>query len=153
VLDPVARPGFLDEPDHPLHRGDGIVAEAEREREVEHRLGVGRSLDRRKERVVDLENELPPDARELADQAVVHPEPLPVAEGVRVRLLDRRARRGADVREQSGEEIPAASSRRLRSFQAGCVLRYSRGVPVSSCQPTPNPSPFVVVAPCRAWRL
>src|SRR6187431_2509357 len=54
---------------------------------------------------------------------------------------------------KSGEETPAASSRRLRSFQAGWVLRYSRGVPVSSYQPTPKPSPFVVVAPRREWRL
>jgi hypothetical protein len=48
---------------------------------------------------------------------------------------------------KSGDETPAASSSRFRSFQAGCVLRYSRGRSSSSYQPTPKPSPFVVVAP------
>ncbi len=41
----------------------------------------------------------------------------------------------------------AHSSRRLRSFQAGSVLRNSPGVSDRPYQPTPKPSPLVVVAP------
>src|SRR6476469_11160540 len=49
--------------------------------------------------------------------------------------------------------MPAASSRRLRSLHAGFVLLYSRGGSPSWYQPTPKPSPFVVVAPRRACKL
>jgi hypothetical protein len=41
----------------------------------------------------------------------------------------------------------------LRSFQAGSTLRKRPGVSASLYHPTPNPSPFVVVAPRRACRL
>ena len=63
-------------------------------------LRVGCALDRRKERVVDGEHELPLHTRELTDQSVVHPQPAPVAERVRVGLLDRRPRRRPDMREE-----------------------------------------------------
>src|SRR5207247_8929572 len=43
---------------------------------------------------------------ELADQPVVQPEPVPVTERVRVRLLDRRACGGADVREEERRRDP-----------------------------------------------
>ena len=47
-------------------------------------------------------------------------------------------------------------SRRLRSFQAGSVPWKTPGVSAAPYQPTPNPSPFVVVAPsreCRLWSI
>lgn len=47
----------------------------------------------------------------------------------------------------SGEETCAASSRRLRSFHAGCTLRNKPGCRPVPYQPTPKPSPLVVVAP------
>src|SRR5215203_7075348 len=53
-----------------------------------------------------------------------------------------------------GDTICPASSRRLRSFQAGSVLRNTPGVSPVPYQPTPKPSPFVVSAPsceCRLW--
>ena len=55
----------------------------------------------------------------------------------------------------SGELMLAATSRRFRSFQAGWMLWNVRGrpSPSSAYQPTPNPSPFVVVAPIRECRL
>jgi len=40
-----------------------------------------------------------------------------------------------------------ASSRRFRSFQAGSMLRNMPGCRPSPCQPSPKPSPLVVVAP------
>jgi hypothetical protein len=46
-----------------------------------------------------------------------------------------------------------ASSRRLRSFQAGSMLRKTPGVSWSPYQPSPKPSPFVSSAPSREWRL
>src|ERR687897_477787 len=100
VVDSVSAPGVLDEGDHTLDRGNGIVLEPEGQGEVEHRLGVGRAFDRVEERVVDRQHELTPKARELANQPVVHPQPPPMTERVRVGLLDRRARRRADVREE-----------------------------------------------------
>ena len=48
----------------------------------------------------------------------------------------------------------AHSSRRLRSFHAGSVLRYSPGVSIGPYHPTPKPSPLIVVAPiweCWLW--
>ena len=48
------------------------------------------------------------------------------------------------------------SSRKLRSFHAGSVLWKTAGIPPSPYQPTPKPSPFVVVAPsreCRLWSI
>src|SRR3954470_13917613 len=50
----------------------------------------------------------------------------------------------------------AASSLRLRSFQAGSVLWKTPGVGGAAYHPTPNPSPFVVSAPsreCRLWSI
>ena len=44
-LDAVPATDLLDEADHPLDRARHVVLEPEREREVEHRLGVGRALD------------------------------------------------------------------------------------------------------------
>ena len=54
------------------------------------------------------------------------------------------------------ERTCRASSRRLRSFQAGSMLWKTPGVRVWSYQPTPKPSPFVVSAPiveCRLWSM
>jgi len=47
----------------------------------------------------------------------------------------------------------AESSRRLRSFQAGSVLRKMPGTVWRPYQPTPKPSPFVVSAPMRECLL
>jgi hypothetical protein len=46
-----------------------------------------------------------------------------------------------------------ASSRRLRSFQAGSVLWKTAGASCAPYQPIPNPSPFVSSAPICEWRL
>jgi hypothetical protein len=53
----------------------------------------------------------------------------------------------------SGEATCMASSRRLRSFQAGSTPRKTPGVGWAPYQPTPKPSPLVVSAPRREWRL
>ena len=45
------------------------------------------------------------------------------------------------------------SSRRLRSFQAGSVLRNNPGYGADPYQPTPNPSPLVVSTPRRECLL
>ena len=100
MLDPVCTTGLLHEADHPLDSRDRIVLEPEREREIEHRLGVGRPFDEAEVRVVDGVLQLALDEMEVADEPVVHPEPVRVAERMRVRLLDRRARRGADMGEE-----------------------------------------------------
>src|SRR4029077_11365478 len=46
-----------------------------------------------------------------------------------------------------------ASSRRLRSFQAGSVLLKLPGSPEAEYHPMPKPSPFVGSAPMRELRL
>src|SRR3954467_9081073 len=51
------------------------------------------------------------------------------------------------------EVIWPASSWRLRSFQAGSMLRNTPGVSRSPYHPTPKPSPFVVSAPSCKCRL
>src|SRR6187200_498700 len=43
---------------------------------------------------------------EVADEPVVHPEPVRIAERMRVRLLDRRTRRGADMCEEERRGDP-----------------------------------------------
>ena len=97
----------FDEPDCALDRGRRVVLEAEREREVEQHLGVGLALDRRVERRVDGENEVPFDRGELVDVSVVHEQPMVVAKGMAVGLLDGAADRRADVREeQRGADVP-----------------------------------------------
>ena len=58
------------------------------------------------------------------------------------------ARTWARKREDS---VRAQISRRLKSFQAGRMLRKSPARPRASYQPTPNPSPFVGVS--REWEL
>src|SRR5688572_19751241 len=52
-----------------------------------------------------------------------------------------------------GDLICPASSRRLRSFHAGSVLRNTPGVSPVPYHPTPKPSPLVVSAPSRECRL
>ena len=52
------------------------------------------------QRRVDGEHELPPHRVEPGDDAVVHEQPAAVAERMAVRLLDRRARCRAHVREE-----------------------------------------------------
>jgi hypothetical protein len=47
----------------------------------------------------------------------------------------------------------AESSRRLRSFHAGSVLRNTPGFGWDEYHPTPKPSPFVVSAPKRECLL
>jgi hypothetical protein len=123
MVDPVLMSGLLDESHHPSDSSHGVGLKPERERQEEHRLRVGRALDRGKERVVDGQHEVPLHARKLANEPVVHPQPAPVAERVRVRLLIAVPVDARMCAKKSGEEMPAASSRRLRSFQAGCVLR------------------------------
>ena len=78
--------------------------------------------------------------------------PAAVTEGVAVGLLDGGAGGGSDVGEERRNWTWPATSRRLRSFQAGSML-WKTAVSVSGpCQPTPKPSPFVVSTPRREWR-
>ena len=112
----------FDEPDRLLDGGRGVVLEAEGEREVEQHLGVGLALDLRIQRRVDGEDEVAFDRGELVDVAVVHEQPVVVAERVAVGLLHGAADRRADVREEQRELMWPASSRRFWSFHAGSVL-------------------------------
>ena len=89
MLGAVALAGRLDEADRARDRVGRIVLEAVGEREVEEHLGVGRPLDLGVERRIDLEREVALHLVEVADVAVVHPEPAPVAERVAVGLLHR----------------------------------------------------------------
>jgi hypothetical protein len=96
----LARAGRLDEPDRPLERADRVLVEAERQRELEDHLGVRRPLDVGEQLRVDAEHEIAPDLLQVGDESVVHEEPPAVPERVAVRLLDRRADGGTNVREE-----------------------------------------------------
>ena len=100
VLDAVLFGGRLDEAERALEGGDRVVFEAERQGEMKQHLRVSRALDLREQRRVDGEHQLPPHLVEPGDDAVVDEEPAAVAERVAVRLLDRRARCRAHVREE-----------------------------------------------------
>ena len=111
VLDAVASSGLLDEADRSGDCLRRVLLETERQGEEEEQLGVGRSLDLREERRIDGQRQVALHGREVGDGAVVHPEPAAVAEGVTVGLLDRRAGRRPDVREDAtggglGGELP-----------------------------------------------
>ena len=145
----------LDEPDRPLDGAGRVVLEPEREREVEEHLGIRRPLDLRVQRRVDREGQVALDRGELADQPVVHPEPVLVAERVAVRLLDRAAVDARMCANTSGvdvaRELPAGSGRSTRAPRCGRRL-----VSPTPYQPRPNPSPFVVSRPaveCRLWSI
>ena len=94
-------PDLLDLADRPSPSpAIGSSCEPERQREVEQHLGVGRAADVRVERRVDGERQVALDLAELRDEAVVHEQPVLVAERMAVRLLDRRPARGAHVAEE-----------------------------------------------------
>ena len=156
MLDAVPAAGLLDQADHLLDGADGVGLEPERQGEVEHRLRVGGALDRGEERFVDRQHELAPQLRELADQSVVHPQPAPVAEGMRVRLLDRRPRRRADVGEEEMRRDPSGELAQVPVVPGGMDAAVEpRGAAVV-VPADPKPSPFVVVAPsleCRLWSI
>ena len=144
--------GF-DEPDRLLDGSRGVVLEAEGEREVEQHFGVGLALDLRIQRGVDGEYQVAFDRRELVDVAVVHEQPVIVAEGVTVGLLHGAADRRADVgEEQRGADVAGELTQVLvvpRRFDA---VEHA-GVSGAPYQPTPNPSPLVGSAPSRECRL
>jgi len=75
-------------------------ARAECQRQVEQHLGIGRALDVREQRRVDGDHQVTAQQVEAVDEPVVHEEPVAVPERVAVRLLDRTARRRADVRQE-----------------------------------------------------
>jgi hypothetical protein len=73
--------------DRSLKRVDRGRFEAERERQVEDDLGIGRALDAGEQLRVDGEQEVPAQAVKAGEEAVVHEEPAAVAERVTVGLL------------------------------------------------------------------
>jgi len=81
---------LLDDADRSLERREGFSLEAERQRDVEHDLGVGRAVRLGEQLRRDPEHELSPQQVE-GDVAVVHEEPAAAPERVAVGLLHRRA--------------------------------------------------------------
>src|SRR4029078_1739797 len=100
VLDAVATADLLHEADRALDRSRRVLLETEGEREIEEHLGVGRALDQRIECRADLEHEITLEGEPVADEPVVHPEPLAVVEGMAVRLPHRRTPGRAGARER-----------------------------------------------------
>ena len=98
--DAVAAGDRLDEPDRLFDGGRRVVLEAEGQSEVEQHLGVGLTLDLRIQRRIDGEDEVAFDRAELVDVAVVHEQPVLVAERVAVGLLHSAADRRPDMREE-----------------------------------------------------
>ena len=92
-----------------------VLLESEGQGEEEEELGVRRSLDLREEGRLDGQGQVALHRQEVGDGPVVHPEPAAVAEGMTVGLLDRRAGRGADVREDpTGDRVAPAGCDRSR---------------------------------------
>ena len=106
VRHPVAGGDRFDEPDRLLDSGRRVVLEAEGEGEIEQHLGVGLAFDLRIQRRVDREYQVAFDRRELVDVAVVHEQPVVMAERVTVGLLHGAADRRPDMREeQRGTDV------------------------------------------------
>ena len=119
LLDAEGPAGLLDEPDHALDGGHRVVPQAERERQVEQHLRVGRPDDVRVERRVDGEHEVPLDRRELPDRAVVGPQPAVVPERVAVGLLDGGPGGGSDVRDEDRRVDVAGELLQVRVGRGG----------------------------------
>src|SRR5215218_1148782 len=100
VLDAVAAPCLLHQTGHPLDCAWRVVFKAQRKREKEQQLRIRRPFDGCIQRLIYGECELTLDAREVAHEAVVDPEPSAIAERVAVGLLDGRPGRGTDVRQK-----------------------------------------------------
>ncbi len=85
--------------EHARGRADRILVAAGAEDGEEDRFRIGRADARAVERVGDERLDLPPQARPVADHAVMHEQPAAAGEGVAVRARDRRAGRRAHMRE------------------------------------------------------
>jgi hypothetical protein len=89
----------LDQADRALDGAGRVVLQPEGQRQEEQQLGVCRSFDLGVEVGVDRQREVTLDRGEVPEEPVVHPQPAAAPEGMAVRLLDRGAAGGADVRE------------------------------------------------------
>ena len=153
MLDAVRAAGRLDEADHALHRARRVVLEAESEREVEQHLRVGRALDLGVERRVDREREIALDLWKPSMKPLCIHSQRPCRNGWQLVCCTGEPVEARMCAKTSGDEMWPESSCRLRSFQAGSMLRKTPGVSCSPYQPTPKPSPLVVSAPSCEWRL
>ncbi len=99
MLDAVPASDRLDPVHRPCNSAGRVGLKAEGQREVEEKLRVGRAFDEGIQRRRDVKGEFALDARELANEPVVHPQPAAVPERVAVRLLHRRGGRRPDVSE------------------------------------------------------
>ena len=144
----------LDEPDHSLDRGDGVLLQTERECEIKHYLGVRGPGDAREEFRVDREEQVTANLGEFANAAVMRPQPVTAPERVAVGLLDWGPGGRRTCARNSGDRMCRASSPRFASAQAGWTLRNKAGTGSPSLyQPTPKPSALRAVAPIAAALL
>jgi hypothetical protein len=90
----------LDATGHALQRSERVLLQTEGQRQIEEHLRVGRTQDVGEELGRDLHQQLPADLLHLEDLAVVHEQPLLVAEGMAVRLLHGGQRGRAHVRQE-----------------------------------------------------
>ena len=79
----------------------GVPLQAKGERKVEEQFRVGGPFDLGIEAGLDGHGQVSLHFRKIRENPVVHPQPPAVAERVAVRLLDRRAGGGTDVREDA----------------------------------------------------
>ena len=91
MFDLVLSTDLFDEPDGAGNGAGRILCQPEREGQEEQRFSVGGSLHQWVQRRVDSQLQIPPDVREAGQGAVVHPQPLAMAERVTVTALDRRS--------------------------------------------------------------
>jgi hypothetical protein len=124
----VAFGDIFDEPDCLLDGRWRVVLKAEGQGEEEQDLGIGLTLDLGVERRIDREDQIALDRPELVDVAVVHEQPMVVAERVAVRLLHGAADRRADVGE---EQRASLCGRRARAGSR-------RSTPVRCCDRRPG---------------
>lgn len=99
-VDAVMRARVLDRARHPFERGERIVLEPEREREMEHDFGIRRSFDRREQPGIDAHHQVAPQRVIAADQAVVSEQPAAAAKRMAVGFLHGRVGRRAHVRDK-----------------------------------------------------
>ena len=151
--DPMFFSDILDEADHSLDAGDRIVLQSERQRQVEHDFRIRAARDFGKQIGGNREHEIALDPLELADGAVVLEHPVFVTERMAIGALDRRSGCCAHVGHEHGRLDLRGQIEQVLVAPGGLHPLVEAGRAPVPYHPTPNPSPFVVVAPERAARL
>jgi hypothetical protein len=92
VCDPMALGAFFDQSRHSFYSCNRVIVQPQRKGEIEHQLRIRRALNHWIKGRIDRQQQVSFDNTEVANRAVVHPQPFPMAKRVAVCLLNGCAR-------------------------------------------------------------